>query len=221
MAKPKQFRATLERMTSNRLGWTIIYLPFDVAKVWGTRGQVKVRGEVNGFPFRTSTFPTKRGQHFMMVNKQMQNGAKTAPGMSANFRMEPDLEVRVVAEPKELLRALEEDKKLERWYRSKLNYSARHEIAKWVSDGKQAATRQRRAEQMAERLYATKEAEIELPPIIRRAIDANPRAFAGWKKMTPAMRRGELLGIFYYRNPESQQRRLQKAIERMLEKAEK
>ncbi|MEO6119471.1 MAG: YdeI/OmpD-associated family protein [Terriglobales bacterium] len=221
MAKPKQFRATLERMTENRLGWTIIYLPFDVAKVWGTRGQVKVRGAVNGFPFRTSAFPTKRGVHFMMVNKQMQRGAKTAPGMSANFRMEPDLEVRVVAEPKELLRALQEDKKLERWFRSKLNYSARRDIAKWVGDVKQAATRERRAEQMAERLYSTMEAEIELPPIIQRAMDATPKAFAGWKKMTPTMRRGELLGIFYYRNPAAQQRRIQRAIERMLERAEK
>ena len=47
MAKVKQFRATLERMPGN-LGWTIIYLPFDVNEVWGTRAQVRVRGEVNG-----------------------------------------------------------------------------------------------------------------------------------------------------------------------------
>ncbi len=208
-------------MTSNQLGWTIIYLPFDVNKVWGTRGQVKVRGEVNGFVFRTSTFPTKRGQHFMMVNKQMQKGGKTAPGMSAKFRMEPDLEVRVVAEPKELLGVLKEDKKLFAWYRSKLNYSARRDIAKWVGDAKQAETRRRRAEQMAERLLSTMDAERELPPILQRAMDANPKARAGWKRMTPAMRRGELLGIFYYRNPESQQRRIQKAVGRMLEYAEK
>ena len=131
MAKVKQFRATLERMPGN-LGWTIIYLPFDVNAVWGTRAQVRVRGEVNGFPFRTSAFPTKRGVHFLMVNKQMQKCGTTTAGMSAAFRMEPDTEVRVVTEPKELLAALKEDKKLAAWYRSKLNYSSRRDIAKWV-----------------------------------------------------------------------------------------
>ncbi len=221
MAKAKRFTATLERMTSNRLGWTIIYLPFDVNKIWGTRGQIKVKGEVNGFAFRTSAFPTKRGQHFVMVNKQMQKGGRAAAGMNAKFLLEPDTEVRVVVEPKELLRALGEDKKLFAWYRSKLNYSARRDIAKWVGDAKQADTRQRRAEQLAERLLSTMDAERELPPIMQRAMDSNPGAFAGWKRMTPAMRRGELLGIFYYRNPGSQQRRIEKAVERMLEYAEK
>lgn len=220
MTKQKQFRATLERMPGN-LGWTVVYLPFDVSQVWKTRGQIKIKGSVNGFAFRTSAFPTKRGQHFMMVNKQMQKGGKTATGLPADFKMEPDLEVRVVVEPKELQSALAEDKKLLVWYRSKLNYSARRDIAKWVGDAKQAATRKRRAEQMAERLLSTMEAEWELPPIIRRAIDASPRAAIGWKRMPPAMRRGELLGIFYYRNPESRQRRIEKAVERMLEYAEK
>ena len=55
---PKTFRAALERIQS-RLGWTIIRIPFDVAKVWGTRGQLRVKGEINGFAFRTSLFPAR------------------------------------------------------------------------------------------------------------------------------------------------------------------
>src|SRR6266446_1815358 len=46
----KKFSATLERMPG-RLGWTIVRVPFDVARLWGSRGALRVRGEMNGFEF--------------------------------------------------------------------------------------------------------------------------------------------------------------------------
>src|SRR5713226_377385 len=66
----KSFKATLERMPSN-LGWVIIRIPFGVPKVWGTRGMLKVKGEINGFAFRTSLFPTGRGYHYLLVPFQL------------------------------------------------------------------------------------------------------------------------------------------------------
>src|SRR5215469_3788558 len=107
----------------------MIRVPLDVAKVWGARGQLKVECEINGFTFRTSLFPTGKGGHILMVNKKMQSGGRTAPGMSAHFRLEPDTEPRVVAEPAELKRAWRESKPVEKYYQS-LNYSTRREIAK-------------------------------------------------------------------------------------------
>ena len=78
-AKPtpaaKRFEARLERIRS-RLNWVIIYVPFDAAQVWGLRGQIKVKGEINGFAFRTSLFPTGEGRHILLVNKRMQKGAR-------------------------------------------------------------------------------------------------------------------------------------------------
>ena len=58
--RAQSFQATLERMKS-RLNWIIIHIPFDVAKLWGSRGQFRVKGEINGFAFRTSLFPTGQG----------------------------------------------------------------------------------------------------------------------------------------------------------------
>ncbi len=52
----KSFRATLEPDGTN-LKWTIIRIPFNVEKIWGSRGMLKVKGEINGFAFRTSLFP--------------------------------------------------------------------------------------------------------------------------------------------------------------------
>ena len=51
-AAVKRFKAPLERMRS-RLNWIIIRMPFDAARLWRLRGQIKVKGEINGFAFRT------------------------------------------------------------------------------------------------------------------------------------------------------------------------
>ena len=54
----KTFQAVLER-SGNALGWTIIRIPFDVAKVWGSRGQLRVKGEINA----TGTLTVGRPGH--------------------------------------------------------------------------------------------------------------------------------------------------------------
>jgi len=206
----KSFQATLERMKS-RLNWIIIPIPFDVAKVWGTRAQCRVKGEINGFAFRTSLFPTGQGGHILLVNKRMQKGARAFAGTVARFRIEPDSEKLVVPVPTEFSCFLTEDRALRRWF-EQLNQSSRNEIAKWVREPKSAEARVRRAEQMAERLLATMDAEHELPPILQVAFSRNPGAREGWERMSIARRRGHLLGIFYYRNPESRARRIDKML---------
>src|SRR5271167_5282174 len=94
----KRFEATLERMPS-RLNWIIIHLPFDAARVWGLRGQIKVKGNVNGFAFRTSLFPTGAGGHLLLINKRMQKGARAVEGSVARFQMQLDTEERTVTIP--------------------------------------------------------------------------------------------------------------------------
>ena len=212
-AKPsaKSFRATLERIQS-RLGWTIIRIPFDVAKVWGTRGQLRVKGEINGFAFRTSLFPARGGGHILLVNKRMQKGGDVRQGMSAQFRLAPDLEERVAVVPVELKRFFKEDAYLRRWF-EKLNYSIRNEIGKWIMQVKSPEARARRAEQMAERLLATMEAERDLPPALQLAFARDGRALQGWQRMSPSRRRGQLLAIFYYRSPEARARRIDKVVQ--------
>src|SRR5580698_5527734 len=124
----KSFHATLERLRSN-LGWVVIRIPFNVQKTWGTRGMFRVKGEINGFPFRTSLFPTRKGEHFLLVNKKMQAGGHASEGTMAEFSLEPDTEERLVAVPAELKRILAEDKTFRRWFDG-LNYS----IRKWLVD---------------------------------------------------------------------------------------
>lgn len=215
----KTFEAVLER-SGDRLNWTIIRIPFDAARLWGKRGQLRVKGEINGFPFSSALFPTGKGTHVLMVNKKMQAGGKVVPGNKAKFRLEPDIRPREIKLPEELLRMLRQSKQLQKYFES-LNYSMRRYIALMVAEGKHAKTRRRRGEQIAEWLMEAMEAERDLPPLIQLALQRNPKARIGWELMSPRHRRAHLLGIFYPRNPESRARRLAKAMEEMVAYAER
>ncbi len=206
-------------MPSN-LGWVIVRIPLDVPKVWGTRGMLKVKGQINGFAFRTSLFPTGKGYHYLLVNKRMQAGAGARAGMVARFQLQPDTEKRVAIVPRELQRILNEERSFRRWF-EQLNYSTRKWITDWVTQVKSPEARGRRAEQVAEQLLATMEAERELPPILKLAFARDPRAYTGWQRMSPSHRRGHLLAIFYYRSPDARDRRIAKLLEDALTFAER
>lgn len=214
-AKPtpaaKRFDARLERLRS-RLNWIIARIPFDAVQAWGLRGQIKVKGEINGFAFRTSLFPTREGRHFLLINKRMQKEARAIEGSLARFQMELDREERTVTIPDELKRILSEDRSLRRWYDG-LNHSTRSDIAKWITEPKSGEARIRRAEQIAERLLNVMEAEGELPPILQIAFARYPRAREGWDGMSASRRRGHLFGIFYYGTPDARARCIDKMID--------
>ena len=146
----------------------------------------------------------------------MPKAPKATEGSVARFEMELDSEERSVTIPSEVKRIFSrissEDRSFRRWY-DKLNCSTRNEIAKWIAEPKSAEARVRRAEQIAERLLAVMEAERELPPILQVAFARYPRAREGWNGMSASRRRQHLFGIFYYRTPDAQARRIDKMID--------
>ncbi|MDP9050125.1 MAG: YdeI/OmpD-associated family protein [Acidobacteriota bacterium] len=208
-AKVKRFRAVLEPL-GDGLGWVVAWLPFDAAKVWTQMVRQRVTVEVGGEVFRTSLFAgVRRKGQFVLVNKKMQRVAGAGVGAMVEFAITPDLEERPAELPDDLAALLDEEPGLREWYDGLTEYM-RREIGKWVMDVKSDEARMRRAEQMAERLLATMEGERELPPVLAAAFRERPRAKAGWAKMTPAQRRGELMAVFYYQTPEARQKRADK-----------
>lgn len=190
----------------------IVPIPLDVAKVWGTRGRLRVKGEINDYAFRSSLFPSGDGKHFLLVNKRMQAGGKATAGTSARFRLEPDTQERSITAPAELEKALSEDRSL-RWWFDRLTYSTRKYLTDRIREPKSAEARVRRADQVAELLLSTKEAERETPPILEAVFARDPRAREGWKRMSASQRRMHLLGIFTYRSPEARARRVAKMVQ--------
>jgi uncharacterized protein YdeI (YjbR/CyaY-like superfamily) len=204
------------------LGWTVVRVPFDPAKVWSEKIRQRVKGTINGFAFRTSLFPYtgEMGSYFLLVNRAMQAGGKARLGHVASFMLEPDLDPRPAELPEELDALLDEAEGLRAWYDGLTEYM-RREIGKWILLVKSDDARMRRAQQTAERLLSTMEAEAALPPAIAKALAARPKAAKGWPLMTDAQRRAELMGVFHYQSPESRGKRIDKLCDAAEKRATK
>jgi uncharacterized protein YdeI (YjbR/CyaY-like superfamily) len=213
----KRFKAVLERGDAS-LGWVIARVPFAPHSAWKQMVRLRVVGTVNGFAFRTSLFPEAAaggavngapGRYVLLVNKAMQKGGGVALGEMADFTLEPDMAERPAELPDELAVLLDEEEELRAFYDGLSEYT-RREIGKWILGVKSDASRMKRAEETAERLLSVMEAEKELPPSITAAFRTRPKAKAGWAKLTPTQRRGELMAVFHYKTPESRAKRLAK-----------
>ncbi len=212
----RQFRAVLER-GDRALGWTVVRVPFDPRGAWPNMVRLRVCGSITGprggMRFRASFFPRPGGEgYLLLVNRAMQEGAGVVPGAEAASAVEADLEPRPAELPEELDMLLDEAEGLRAWYDELTEYM-RREIGKWVCGVKGDEARLRRAQQVAERMLSTMEAEVELPPLIEKAFRARPKARIGWMAMTPAQRRGELMAVFYYQSTEAREKRLGKMLD--------
>jgi uncharacterized protein YdeI (YjbR/CyaY-like superfamily) len=216
----RRFRAVLEPL-QNGLGWVVARLPFDVDAEWKTMVRLRVKVELGGEVFRTSLFAdARRGGHFLLVNKKMQKAAGAGLGAEVDFAIEPDLDERNPEVPPELAKVLKTEKKLAKWYEG-LSESIRWEIGKWIDGVKGVEARERRAEQIAERLMLTMEGEKDLPPVLEVAFRRVPAARKGWEVMTKVQRRSNLLAVFYYQSPEAREKRVTKVVEDCLKAAKK
>ncbi len=139
---PIRFDATLQTTG----GRAILRLPEAASKALPSRGQVAVRGTINGYTFETVIEPDGDFGHWMRIDARLQKAAGAGSDDKAAVEVEPTKEWPEPVVPQDLQEALSDARRTVRDLWQTITPMARWEWVRWVTATNNPTTRKRRVE---------------------------------------------------------------------------
>jgi hypothetical protein len=136
----RRFEAEIEEA---RGGGAFVAVPFSVEEAFGKRGQLRVKGTIDGHSFKSSIAPMGGGAHLLGLHKATRDAIGKSIGDTVTVAIEPDLEERTVEVPDDFRRALTKNRKALQTFDG-FAYTHRKEYVQWIESAKRPETRQRR-----------------------------------------------------------------------------
>lgn len=117
-----------------------VNFPYDVEKLYGTRGQVKVKVTYDGVPYRGSLAKMGHHCHFLVVRKDIRKQIGKNEGDKVWVTVQRDTEERIVEIPDDLAALFAEHPDAKALY-DRLSFTNRKEYSRWITDAKKPETR--------------------------------------------------------------------------------
>jgi hypothetical protein len=148
----QKFEVTLLRPPDIDGAYFIV--PFNVPEVYGTKAQVKVRGTIDGYPYRGSIANMGEG-HCMGVKKEIRQAIGKTAGDTVEVVMEIDTEPRIVAVPEDFQQAMDNNPTVKEIF-DKFSYTHKKEYVEWIEGAKRQETRESRINKAVEQIASSK-----------------------------------------------------------------
>ena len=127
-------------------GWTILRLPEEASEQLPSRGQVAVRGTIDGREFQAVLEPDGCGGHWARIDRELQRTAGVSAGDVATLDIEPTKDWPEPTVPQDLETALTAAPQKIRDLWTDITPMARWEWVRWINATRNPDTRKRRVE---------------------------------------------------------------------------
>jgi len=160
--------------------WTILLLPKDASVKLPSRGQVMVKGTINGIYFQSPLEPDSRGSHWFRVNDSLQKAAQAKSGDTVTLEIESTKEWPEPEVPADIQKALNADPKAhDLWV--KVTPLAHWDWIRWIRSTNNPETRARRIEVACDKLRKG----TRRPCCFNRNVCTEPYVSKSWALIDP------------------------------------
>jgi hypothetical protein len=136
--------------------WTILHLPDAASEKLPSRGQVMVKGTINGHDLQKVLEPDGRWGHWFKVDKKLQDAIRVSAGDTVKLEIAPSKDWPEPEIPDDFSKALTSAPSTVQELWTKITPMARWEWLRWVNATSNTETRERRVEVSISKLRSGK-----------------------------------------------------------------